>query len=435
VIVAAVAVGCGGSDDGASPATVESETPEAHDLAPELGLDEVTRTYGAVVFDYDADGDDDILLGRHSLAAQLYRNDDGDFEVDDDVEFPDPDRHGCTSADIDDNGRADLFCSLGGHDGEKPKEIPNELWMQDDDGNFTDEGGVRELEDRWGRGRQAALFDADDDGDIDLFVGNSLPRTDGQPSTNRFFVNEGDGQWRSAPEFGLDLEWSIGSSGAGPPRGCLETFDANDDGLLDILLCAKNPDVSPSPGIQRLSPRLLLNEDGERFVDVTDASELPEWMLDAFPTDLDGDGDTDLVSVDQDGLRVHMQEDGQLELVHELPIEGAFRVAVADVNDDGHADVYVMRRRPGQVQGLPPPERVELETFFGTPGPTGDLLFLGDGSLQTFERIDLPLPPDEGQAAADDVLPLDRDRDGRDEFLVLNGASDDPGPVQLIAYY
>jgi hypothetical protein len=434
VAVAALAAACGGgSDDDTSSPTLESDAPEPHDLAADVGFDEVTRTYGAVILDYDGDGDDDVLLGRHSLAAQLFRNDDGEFDVE--HEFPDPDRHGCVAADIDDNGREDIFCTLGGHDGEKPKEIPNELWMQDDDGNFTDEGGVPELEDRWGRGRQAALFDADDDGDIDLFVGNSLPRTDGQPSTNRFFVNEGDGQWRSAPEFGLDLEWSIGSSGAGPPRGCLETFDANDDGLLDVLLCAKNPDVSPSPGIQRLSPRLFLNEGGERFVDVTDSAGLPEWMVDAFPIDLDDDGDTDLVSVDQDGLRIHLQDDGQLDVVHEQVIEGAFRVAVGDVNGDEHADLYVMRRRPGQVQGLPPPERVALEAFFDAGGEVGDVLLLGDGSLRDFERLDLPLPPGEALAAADDVLPLDRDGDGRSEFLVLNGGSDEPGPVQLIAYF
>ena len=58
------------------------------DIASEVGLSLTTRTFGAIVFDYNNDGWPDIFLGRHDAAAFLYRNDHGHFVRDDSTEFP-----------------------------------------------------------------------------------------------------------------------------------------------------------------------------------------------------------------------------------------------------------------------------------------------------------------------------------------------------------
>src|SRR5687767_10216788 len=57
------------------PATAVTVT--ARDVAVEVGIAETTRTYGVPrAVDYDSDGDQDVLLGRHMVAAaRLYAND------------------------------------------------------------------------------------------------------------------------------------------------------------------------------------------------------------------------------------------------------------------------------------------------------------------------------------------------------------------------
>ena len=60
-------------------ASVPVDGPVAVDVAADAGLDLVTRTFGAVVFDYDNDGWPDIFLGRHDAAPFLFRNRGGHF--------------------------------------------------------------------------------------------------------------------------------------------------------------------------------------------------------------------------------------------------------------------------------------------------------------------------------------------------------------------
>jgi FG-GAP-like repeat len=404
----------------------------ATDIAREVGLALATRTYGAVVFDYDNDGWPDVLIGRHSQPARLFRNERGYFVPVKAVTFPRGDRHGCVAGDINGDGRMDLYCTIGGRDGKLPKEIPNELWIQQKDGTFVNEGGHPGLADPYGRGRQAVLFDVNRNGRLDLFVANSSPRADGHTSQNRLFLNEGDAGWRPAPELGLDFELSCGSSGAGPPHGSLEAFDFDGDGWVDVLMCAKNERGGGNRGVQSTSLRLFRNENGRMFRDVTGDVGLAGEALDVAISDFDGDGHPDLVTVNSDGLSVLLYEHGGYRTAFEMPIPFAFRVAAADANGNGHPDIYVMRRRPGQVAGLPLRQRAELNRLHEPTG-VGDMLLVSKGSYDEYEVIDLPLPPPEGGGVADDVLPIDHDRDGKWAFLVLNGMGKVPGRVQLIA--
>jgi hypothetical protein len=90
------------------------------------------------------------------------------------------------------------------------------------------------------------------------------------------------------------------------------------------------------------------------------------------------------------------------------------------VDDDGDLDIYVLRRRTGPAHP-------------GGGDVGRDLLLLGDGTNAQFRIIGIP-PPEDSRAKADDVLPIDRNQDGRSEFLVLNGGSEEPAPIQLLAY-
>jgi len=387
------------------------------DVAPEVGLGLRTRTFGAVVFDYDTDGWPDIFLGRHDGPAFLYRNDHGYFTRVDGGLFPGrTDRHCAAAGDLTGNGRCDIFCVVGGDSGHGPKGTPNELWIQQSDGTFVNDGGQPGLADPYGRGREAVLFDANGNGRLDILVGNVSPRSDGKPSPNRLFVNEGNARFRPAPELGLDLEYSVGGAGrpGSPhgggnwPMGRLRTLDTNGNGWTDVVMCAQSSHFA----VQRI--HLFHNDAGRHFDDVTaDVGLDGIEALDVSVADMTGDGQPDLLIVNREGLTICLNDHGTFRVGYQLPIEHAFRVAVADADGDGHPDIYVMRTS-------------------GVPGPDiPDVLLVGNGTFTDYREIVLPTV--EGTVRDDDVYPIDYDQDGRSEFLVLHGHSPHAAPIQLIA--
>jgi hypothetical protein len=390
------------------------------DISDRIGLSDftgTTRTYGALVFDYDDDGWSDLLIGRHDFRAELMRNDRGRFVPASAIPFVEPwgtDRHSCAAGDVNGDGRADVYCVVGGERGERAKHTSNELWIQQTDGTFLDDGSRPDLADPYGRGREPALFDIDRDGDLDLLIGNASPRVDGRPSRNRVFMNEGAMGWRAAPELGLDIELSIGSPTSNTPQGALAVLDADGDGWLDVLLCAQDPSAD------HLRSYLFRNEGGRSFVDATEELDLEGEALDAAVVDLDGDGDTDVVTVDERSLTVRVQTAEGFERAWRMPIEEARRVAVADANGDGRVDIYIVRD--------------------AKPHAEIDDLLLVSGEERDYDAMLVPVASGNGNQE-DDVVPIDHDRDGRSEFLVLNGLNgrgdrrqDQPAPLQVIAF-
>ena len=134
--------------------------------------------------------------------------------------------------------------------------------------------------------------------------------------------------------------------------------------------------------------------------------------LHAAVADLTGDGQPDLVVVNSMGLTICLNEQGKFTVAHQMLIGNAFRVAVADATGNGQPDIYVMRTR-------------------NVPGPDiADLLLLREGTYRDYTSIELPTVP--GTVRDDEVYPIDYDRDGKAEFLVLHGHSLHPAPIQLI---
>ena len=129
------------------------------------------------------------------------------------------------------------------------------------------------------------LFDADRDGDSDLYVvsgGAEYPASSPRYE-DRLYINEG-GQFVRAPNL------PAGTASGGAVRGA----DVDRDGDIDLFIGGK---VSPGRYPESPTSRLLINEGGN-FVDRTPpALRQPGMLSDALWTDFNNDGWPDLVAV------------------------------------------------------------------------------------------------------------------------------------------
>jgi len=217
---------------------------------------------GAAFIDYDNDGDQDLLLVNssewpgHEQGTQatlaLYRNDgSGRFADVTQASGLAINCYGMGAAvgDYDNDGWTDLYITaLGG----------NHL-LHNKDGHFSDvtaSAGVAGLDDDWSTA--AAFLDYDNDGDLDLFVGNyvlwsrkinleidfqvtGLGRAYGAPNhftgaANRLYRNEGDGRFSDVSHAAGIV---ITDPGTGLPEGktlSVAPLDYDYDGWLDLFV-------------------------------------------------------------------------------------------------------------------------------------------------------------------------------------------------------
>ncbi|CAN5171262.1 hypothetical protein BH20ACT24_BH20ACT24_01610 [soil metagenome] len=392
-LAALVGAGSPAPNSGAADAVhrVDRMAIVARDMAVEAGIYEVTSTFSAAVADYDRDGWLDFLLSRHGDLARLYLNDQaGHFTEINAGAFVQTDRHDCVAGDVDADQRPDIFCSTGAKNGTGLKW--NELWMQEPGLDFVDRAPQAGVMDAYGRGRHSTFIDVDRNGSPDLFVGNDPLRLDGLPSPNRLFLNQGEGSFREAPEFGVNEE--IGARCASAP-------DVNGDGWQDLLVCSDS------------GPRMYRNHRGRRFLDVTSAMGMSGLtdVARAVTADVDGDGRPDLIAVSMTKVQVFLQRAGRFRSVFSRSLTAGVAAAAGDADGDGHLDVYVLQG--GRVTNEP------------------DVMLLNDGRGTSFTEIPIPQAT---EGSGDAVYPLDYDRNGLTDFLVLNGGGA-PGPIQLIAFF
>jgi hypothetical protein len=141
-------------------------------------------SFSAAVADFTGDGWPDLFISHHWHPANLWiNNKNGTFSAVDVSFFSSIlDRHDCQPADFNQDGRIDIFSSVGADRGTALK--CNGLFIQQPDGTFVDEAYQWNICDSTGRGRWCAVLDANNDGYPDIFYGTDrFARTACPPST------------------------------------------------------------------------------------------------------------------------------------------------------------------------------------------------------------------------------------------------------------
>jgi hypothetical protein len=188
--------------------------------------------------------------------------------------------------DVNGDGLEDLF--VGGAKGQAAM-----LFTQQNDGTFMPLYVPLFIKDRFTEDVDAALFDADGDGDLDLYIvrgGNEAPVED-PLLADRLLINDGKGGFIKCEKGSLPFMAYNGS--------CVRPADFDGDGDLDLFVGSRS-----IPGAYGLSPdQFLLENDGNGiFKDVSDFRmkgliKDAGMVTDARWMDYDRDGDPDLVLV------------------------------------------------------------------------------------------------------------------------------------------
>ena len=245
------------------------------DVTEKAGLAGTGYDTAVAVGDYDNDGYQDLFVSGVHHNTLYHNNGDGTFtDVTEKAGLGNPDREfgplwstGAVWVDVNNDGLLDLFIvnylSWDVHKepdckyGDRPeychpkfyKPLPNQLFINNGNGTFTDVSAKSGIRSHLGKGMGAGVADYDGDGLPDIFVVNDKV-------FNFLFHNRGNGRFEEvAAEAGVALpEQGQAVSGMG-----VDFRDLNNDGLPDVALVALRLETFP----------IFQNNGDKTFTDVT----------------------------------------------------------------------------------------------------------------------------------------------------------------------
>jgi hypothetical protein len=280
------------------PASFESAfpLPRFTDVAPGLGLDRFGLAGGALVDDFTGDGHLDVLASSWGLLdpIRFFRNNaDGTFTD----RTAEAGLTGVTgglhlaAADYDNDGDLDVILPRGAWVGVAGQgDHPNSLLRNNGDGTFedvTEAAGLLSFHPT----QAVAWGDYDNDGWLDLFIGNESTGKPEHPS--ELYRNNGDGTF-------TDVAAEAGVAAPGFVKGAT-WGDYDNDGRLDLYLSRFGQrnvlyrNLGPAPAAE--GETAASGRRPWRFEDVTEEAGVAE-PLKSFPTwffDYDNDGWLDLL--------------------------------------------------------------------------------------------------------------------------------------------
>lgn len=283
-----------------------------------------------VVFDLDGNGTPDVLTGRVVLLndgrGRFVRGDARLVDVDSSPLFQ------IRAADLDGDGRRDLFAVVWGESGAEGR-----VYLQDGEGRYRFTGpAVR----TGGILSNVELGDVNGDGFPDA-VTSGWKDAPGDPCPNRVFLNNGKGRFAdSGQSFDLGFAHSHG----------LGLGDLDGDKDLDFVLVAQQAPFA----------RIYLNDGKGSF---TAGGMIGTGGVEkAALADFDGDGDLDvfLACLGPDEIWTNEGRGSFADSKLRLGREWSWEVAAGDVNADGRMDLFVVNLG---IDRMSPPEDMMKARF------------------------------------------------------------------------
>ena len=222
------------------------------------------------------------------------------------------------------------------------KDQPGALYMQTTDEKFKRSNEKLLEQDKGSEDTDCLFFDADGDGDQDLFVcsgGNEFSANSTQ-LISRLYINDGKGNFTKSPQL-------LPSATIFESASCVTAADYDGDGDLDLFVGVR---LKPFMYGYPCKGYLLQNNGKGIFTDVTEqiAPALKEagMISDAKWFDYDKDGKPDLVVTGEYmPVRIFHNENGKQlkEVTTAAGLQNSNgwwnRLVIADINGDGYDDI------------------------------------------------------------------------------------------------
>ncbi|NNC49220.1 MAG: VCBS repeat-containing protein [Flaviramulus sp.] len=235
--------------------------------------------------DVNGDGEDDIFIGgSKGNSAKLFIQKNNHFTESNSTLFEKNKASEDAESvffDADGDGDLDLYVCSGGV--EFSKFSPNyldRLYFNDGKGNFTLSNQILPTENGYHSSSTVTVADVDNDNDLDLFIGErTIPNAFGFPGSGFFLINNGSGKFLEmssdlAPEF-KDIGMVTDAT----------FIDLNGDSYKDLVV------VGEFMGV-----KVFENNKGSFVSSKNDkTSNLKGWWNTIEQSDLDNDGDMDLI--------------------------------------------------------------------------------------------------------------------------------------------
>lgn len=387
--------------------------------------------------DVDGDGRTDLVFGGSAgRSTRVFRGVESGFAAGEDRQFQQDaaaEDMGLLLFDADGDGDEDLYCVSGGVEAEAgAAELADRLWLNEGSGRWVaaPAGALPELRES---GSAVAAADFDRDGGLDLFVGGrAVPGAYPQPARSILLLNDGRGGFSD-----VTAERAEGLQGAGIVTSALWT-DADDDGWPDLMLTVE------------WGPVRLFRNAGGRLQEVTVAAGLADrtgWWNGIAAGDFDADGDLDYLTTNWGLNTKYRASPTAPERLHCADFDGDGRMDLVEaVEKDG---VALPRRGFSCSSSAMPVLRERLKTFHRFASSTLEEIYDRD-RLQQGLRLEIntlesgvwfneegrfrfePLPDMAQLSPAFGVVVEDFDADGRpDAVLAQNFYHPQPETVRM----